>query len=321
MNYSRWKSEWGELAIISIVSFFLYQMNLLILFCIPLQLLFARKGERQLRYASIIVMVALGIASLIRTAPVEDSGFRRGLLTVEILLPAFILGGLVATNMTWKIPLRTMYKLFAVTAAAGLLSIPFLMIIGRSDGFSELIREQIDGILRVFQSGGEAEGAEGALPETAQLIDLILGILLRNYVFMYFLMLGGSIWIGRSFAARMSGGVRTGFRNLRVSDRMVWALLVPWAFVLLDLKVSIGAAGYAAWNVGMVLLLLYGLQGVGILQTLLDRKRVSRGIRLMLVLVLGLMLFWPGVNLLVIIGLPGLGVSELWIHYRKEIKE
>ena len=30
---------------------------------------------------------------------------------------------------------------------------------------------------------------------------------------------------------------------------------------------------------------------------------------------------WPGVNLVILIGLPVLGVSELWIHYRKEQEE
>jgi hypothetical protein len=119
----------------------------------------------------------------------------------------------------------------------------------------------------------------------------------------------------------MSGNPPVGFRGFRVPDWLVWPLLVPWAVVLLDLKISLGPLRYVAWNLGLIMLFTYGMQAVGIIQTLLDRRNVSRGFRALIAGGLALMVLWPGVNFVVLIGLPCLGVSELWIHYRKEQKE
>ena len=84
---------------------------------------------------------------------------------------------------------------------------------------------------------------------------------------------------------------------------------------------GIGAVRYAAWNIGLIGLFVFGMQGIGIIQTILDRRAVSRQIRVVISAGMVFMVFWPGVNLVVLIGLPVLGVSELWIHYRKERKE
>lgn len=319
MISNRWRGEWTELAVISVVSFFLYQMNMLILFCVPLQVLYYRRGERTLLYAAAAVLAAIGIAGLIRTAPVEDAVFRRGLLFIEIILPAFFLAGLIAADYRWKIPIRTLNKVFLVTAGAGLASVPLILALGRSENFNGLLRAQIENILRVFETG-QAEGA-GMIPDAERLTELIVGLLLRNYVFAYFLTVAGGIWVGRSIARRMAGQ-RTGtFRGFYVPERMIWPLLAPWALVLLDLRVDIGALRYVAWNAALIMTFTYGMQGVGILQTILDRRNVSRGFRIILGVALVLLALWPGVNLLVLIGLPGLGVSELWIHYRRDQKE
>jgi hypothetical protein len=319
MYSNRWRNEWSELAIISVVSFVLYQMNMLVLFCIPLQVLYIRRGERSLLYAGTLVLAAIGIAGLVRTAPVEDMAFRRGLLLIEVMLPAFFLAGLMAVDFRWRAPVRTLNRVLAVAIVAGIVSIPLILRLGRSENFSELIRAQVDAIVGIFQTGAGSAG--DLLPDTERLVELILGLLLRNYVFAYYLTLVGSIWVGRAIAGRMHGNRVSGLRDLHLPDWMIWAFLVPWALVLLDLKVDIGSVRYAAWNIGLMMLFTYGMQGVGILQTVLDRRRVPRGLRVLLTCGLMLMVLWPGVNLIVLIGLPCLGVSELWIHFRKEQKE
>ena len=102
---------------------------------------------------------------------------------------------------------------------------------------------------------------------------------------------------------------------------MIWPLLIPWALILLDLRIDLGILRYIAWNAGLIMLFSFGMQGVGILQTILDGKEVSRGIRTAITVLMILVLFLPGVNFIVLIGLPGLGISELWIHYRRVEKK
>ncbi len=321
MDFQRWRSEWGGLLIAAILSFVLYQVNMLVFFCIPLQVLFIRKGDRNLLYACASVFATIVVVTLIRTAQMEDAVFKRGILLTQISLPAFVMAGVIAMDLPWKIRLRTVYKVLAVTFAAGVVSIPFIYLLSRNNGISQFIKAQAESVARIFQTGvEESQGATFAI-DVDTLTSYIINILLKSYLFVYFLTVAGSLWIGRSIAARMSGSWARGLRGLRLPDRLIWLLLVSWAVVLVDFLAGIGAFGYAAWNIGAIMLFIYGMQGIGIIQSLLDRRNVSRYLRIILGAGLLALTMWPGVNLVVLIGLPVLGVSELWIHYRKEQEE
>ncbi len=323
MTIPKWRSEWGDLLVASLISFILYQMNMIILFCIPLQILFIRKGERHLLYGCATVMAALVVAGIIRTAPADDSVFRRGIVFFEIGLPAVFLAGLIAVDYRWNARFRTLYKVLLVTLVAGAVSIPVIYLLGRNDGFSTFLKNQIGSIVGLLQAGAEenAEASRLFQIDVDMLTERILELILRNYLFMYFLTVAGSVWIGRSIAGRLSRSKPESLRGLHVPDRMIWPLLASWALVLADVLVSIGAVTYAAWNIGLIMLFIFGMQGIGIIQTILDRRAVSRQIRVALTAGMVFLVFWPGVNLVVLIGLPILGVSELWIHYRKVRKE
>ena len=325
MFLPRLKNEWTEMVIISVVSFFLYQMNMIILFCIPLQILYVRKGERLLFFSGISVLAALAIAALIRTAPVAEPGIRQGLLAIDILLPACFIVGLGAVDLEWKVPLRRFYKVILVTAVAGVLSIPAIYLLGRNESISTLIKVQIEAVSQIF-AGAVAETPSeatlgGLFSDPDKLVETIKGILLRNYLFIFYIILSGSTWVGTSFGNRTMGKQPRRFVDFRLPEKLIWPLLFSWALVLLDIAFDIGVIKYAAWNLGLIFLLTYGMQGVGILQTILQRRNVPRGIRMALVFAMVLMLFWPGVNFIIIIGLPVLGISELWVHYRTSQKE
>jgi hypothetical protein len=323
MDFPRWRSEWGELLVASLISFILYQMNMIVLFCIPLQILFIRKGERNLLYGCAAVMAALVVSALIRTTAVDDSVLRRGILLSEIALPVAFLAGLIGVNYRWNGRLRTLYKVLGVALAAGVVSIPVIYLLNRNDGFTNFLKNQVGSVVGLLQSGTE-EGSDAVglfQIDVDLLTEAILGIALRNYLFAYFLTIAGSVWLGRSIAARLARTRGEGLRTLHIPDRLIWPLLVSWALVLADVLVGIGAVTYAAWNIGLIGLFVFGMQGIGIIQTILDRRLVSRQMRIVITAVMVLLVFWPGVNLVVLIGLPILGVSELWIHYRKERKE
>ncbi|MBN1685057.1 MAG: DUF2232 domain-containing protein [Spirochaetales bacterium] len=321
MDFRRWRSEWGDLLVTSVVSFILYQFNMVVLFCIPLQVLLIRKDERHLLYAGLSVMATIVIAGFIRSAPIEDTLLKRGLLLTQIAIPAFILGGFTAANLSWKIRLRPLYRVLLVSLAAGIVSIPIIYFLGRSGGYSQFLRGQVESIARLFQLSIEGSEAGGATVDVDYLTGYITEMLLRNYLFVYFLSVAGSIWAGRKIAGRISGIRAPGLREFRLPDKMIWPLLGAWALVLVDYLVGIGAVAYAAWNIGSLMLFVYGMQGIGIVQTLLDRRNASKYLRVLLVAGIAVLIIWPGVNLVILIGLPVLGVSELWIHFRKEQKE
>ena len=312
---------WGDLLAASIISFILYQFNMLVLFCIPLQILFVRKGSKQLLYGCASVIATIIVVGVIRTASLDDALLTRGLLLSNILLPACILAGVIAVDLPWKYHLRTLYKVVLVTTAAGLISIPVIILLSRNSGFTDLLRSQIETVSAILQLGLE-ESDVGMIPvETDKLVATITGILLRNYLFVFFLTIAGSVWAGRMIAARLSRTAFGGMRNFHMPERIVWPLLVSWALVLLDYFLGIGEVAYAGWNIGLILLFLYGMQGIGIIETVLDRRNVTKYFRILLATGMIMMVFWPGVNLVILIGLPILGVTELWIHFRKVHKE
>ena len=68
--------------------------------------------------------------------------------------------------------------------------------------------------------------------------------------------------------------------------------------------VNLGYASAVIWNVGLILIFVYGLQGLGIIRSLFVRFKFPQSLRLMVEVLLMLILVMPGVNYIVIIGLP-----------------
>jgi hypothetical protein len=69
--------------------------------------------------------------------------------------------------------------------------------------------------------------------------------------------------------------------------------------------------------VGLIAMFLYGLQGVGILRFLIAKSNAGRGLLRFTTIIIIVMLIIPGINILIILGIPIFGVSETWIHFRK----
>lgn len=321
MDFQNWRAEWGDLLVASIISFLLFQFNMLVLFCIPLQVLFLRKGQKYLLYGSLSVIATIVVVTIIRSASIDDTLLKRGMLISDTVLPAFIIAGVLAVDIPWKVPLRTLYKTLAVTLAVGVVSIPIIYILSRNEGFTELLRRQIETVAALLQVSAEESNTGMLTVDVDRLTENVIDILLKNYLFVYFLTVAGSIWVGGVVTARFQGVRGDGFRSFHIPERAVWPLLVSWALILVHYLVGLGIVAYAVWNIGLLLLYLYGMQGIGIIQTILDRRSVSRYFRVLLTAGMVMLVFWPGVNLVILIGLPILGVTELWIHFRKMQKE
>ena len=81
-----------------------------------------------------------------------------------------------------------------------------------------------------------------------------------------------------------------------------------------------GLTRSVALSVGLLFLLLFGLQGLGVLQHLIARSprlREMRRFRFMGILIL---VFAAPVRQVALVLIPLVGVSEIWIQYRVERK-
>ena len=115
-----------------------------------------------------------------------------------------------------------------------------------------------------------------------------------------------------------SRGCRRRFRfsAFRLESGWLWPLIVSGALVLADLFFGISAWAYAAWNIGLVLLFLFGLQGLAIVLFLFEKYRVPRLLWFLFIVGLAVLAASPGAGLFFVLVIPVLGISENWIRYR-----
>jgi hypothetical protein len=83
-----------------------------------------------------------------------------------------------------------------------------------------------------------------------------------------------------------------------------------------DLFFGISFWAYIAWNVGLVVLFVYGLQGLAIIRFLFEKHGVPRFLWLLLIVGLALLAASPRAGIFVILAVPVFGVSENWVRYR-----
>jgi len=250
-------------------------------------------------------------------------------------------------------PMRRVTRLVLATALAGVLSLPLILYLRGNEAFNAGLREVFDALAlalqRTFGPGSEAMIGQAAFSGQA-LLGFVGEIFWRGFLFSYLVLLGLSWWLGTRLGFRFPGrswgppgaapeaaepdaiAPEAGpdlpanrdfparpwprIREFRLPDTYIWPLIGSLAVVLLSLVVDLGPLELAAWNAGVILLFLYGVSGIGVLQFFLRKFRVPRGMRLMLAIILGILVFSPRANLAVFILIPGLGVSEIWLKYR-----
>jgi uncharacterized protein YybS (DUF2232 family) len=156
--------------------------------------------------------------------------------------------------------------------------------------------------------------------EPEALMRAVVPGVLRSFLLEYFMLIAFSWWAGTAAALRTVPpalrGARWRFADFRLESVLLWPLIASWALILLDLVVGISAASYVAWNVGLVLLFLYGLQGLAIVRFVMEKHHVPRLLWFLLLAVLAVLLVQPRASLFVFVAVPAFGVSENWIRYR-----
>jgi hypothetical protein len=311
------------------VSVLLYNLGVgLPFFLVPLQVVRIRRGSKPFLLGSGVALLAtLGVRLALAGRALGSAG--APFLILELVLLLSLLGGLAwiqlpeLSGRPGSLPGGRVARLLTAAAAAGLASIPLILYLRNSQVFNGALRDIFTalagGINQILgQSLDLRQGEELFKPE--QLQAMTGAILLRSYLADYVLLLSFTWWAGGLIGARSTGrppGV-TRLQDFRLPEGYVWPLIGSLALLLLGLLVPIGPAGIAAWNLALIMLFLYGLAGLGILRFLLRRAGAPAGLRIGVALALGILALIPRINLALVILIPGLGVSETWIKYRRE---
>jgi hypothetical protein len=107
-----------------------------------------------------------------------------------------------------------------------------------------------------------------------------------------------------------------GLAAFRTPSGCIWALSLALLIILLGRQLGIAPLEIAAWNVLVVCAMLYLAQGGGIALYFLSRLALPPLMRLLVNVLICILVFSPGINAVLLVGLILLGIAENWAPFR-----
>jgi hypothetical protein len=318
-----------EALVFAAVSTLLYHLGMgFILFLIPLQVVLVRKGRKSFTISLGLALTLIIVVKLILLGRTQGPA---AFLIVEIATVLSLMGGLVLIQMpelssgfeTYRIP--RVLRLLITTVAAGVVSVPVILYLRSNEefilGMQEIFSAFASNLNSAFSDAEAFNLLSGSgMFQAESLMQISRTFLLRSFLFDYFLLLTFSWWLGTVIGARTVGKNHglTRVVDFKLPDSYIWPLIVSLGLVLGTLFVHVEFLEILAWNSLLIMVFLYGVAGLGILRFLLKKLKIPMGFRWLLILAIIILAMTPRINFIILILVPGLGVSETWLKYRRE---
>lgn len=318
------KGPWFETILLTVVSVFLYNIGIaFLLFLIPLQVLFIRRGENFFISGLFICPSLILCYKLIALA--LNSAFANAgpFLLIEFFSIILLLGGLVFLNLV-KLPgVSSALKLLAAAAATWVLSIPLILFLQENESFITVTRELFGNIALFLNTNVSASESINLSYNQLNingesLLTITREFFLRSYIFDYFILLLFS-WRSGTILGLKSLRVKsntTALKNFRMPDFYIWPLILSLAGVLLNNFRDLGFLSFLFWNTALIMLFLFSLTGFGIIRFLFEKFRLARPLRFLFAFSLVILIMTPRIGIVFLLLIPALGISEIWIKYR-----
>ncbi len=322
MNSKLWERKVVRFWLICIISFIISQVNLIFLFyLVPLHIIYRKWGAKDFLIAAGAVVAGIAIRSTILLWGLDDPELRSIFISIEIGFPVMFLLGLSIMIGDDYIRIPGVYRFLIAAAVIGIISLMIFPRFFYNDELTALIQGELERMGQIFQAGNTIEGGfDDAIIadyfESKEMIETMRDVFLSSFTAWFSLILLFFWRIGEVIISVRRRTVPPSLRKFYVPRELLWPVLFSWFLMILQFLIPMGFFRYIVWNAGLVLSILYALQGIGILQTLMDRFRFPRGFRILFGIVIMSLIFRPGANVVVMILIPALGVSETWIRYR-----
>ena len=304
-----------------VVSVLLFQFHLFFfLFLIPLYLYGQKRDTASVLLVDSLVWLVFLVQGFNLSAGIGDIGISRGkLLLMDMSFPTFLIFGHAAYR---AIQGSSFNRLLAITAGVGVFGLPLILYLAADEGLSSLLREQIVLVTEILRSPlEEAENWEASVlfaelsPDA--MVETTRNLFFRFFLAAYLLMQGLALLISRALRGRLFGEERFRFKDFYLPEWLIWLFIGAVAGVAFDFLMDLGAIAYPFWNIGAIMLIVYGVQGLGIIGYQMEKRPKLKRARFSLVVLYIILLFTPVVNVLALFSVPLLGVSEMWIRYRE----
>ncbi|NLX45445.1 MAG: hypothetical protein GXY71_05985 [Treponema sp.] len=300
-----------------LLSGFLYLSYILsFAFLIPVQQSFSGRGMRAGLVSSLAAFTVIAVGTVTRM--IQLRLFDLISLVSGCLPPLLLLAALYWINAT--VPrLTRITRILLAALVLSIIALPFVLRMSSDSAFigqlSAYVEETID------SSGVGFDESRLA----AELVQRSLGIISAGFSAFILWILAGSWWLGSLLASKTRAAL-AGLRPVRkvprlaavkVPHKALWPSLSLWSFLFLALVLKAqGLWLLLAWNLALCAASIYGLQGMGVLSFLLHKPAVPALLRRLLPLALIAAFFNQATSAVVLIGLPVLGITEVWIPYR-----
>lgn len=313
------KDDFIAAVVSSVISVLAYQSGFFFfLFLIPLQVLIFRHGLRSALLAVAGVGAALASLGIKRASSEPDGNIRSMLLITEFSIFLLLLGGFLFINRRSEKIGKVLTDVFVATGAVAVISI-FLFSLLDNETFKAYYLKQLGYILDVFKNAVRESGSYDFIPaelNAEMLMAKVLEVFFKGFLFAYFAILAVSYLFALSVSRKLKReyNVKT---EIMIPYYFVWVLIVSLGIVLIDVNFPLYQAGYAGWNLFLIIMLLYGIRGVEIIRQMFEVYKVPVILRFCIVFLVISLLMQSKLGILFLIGVPCIGISEIWIKYKR----
>jgi hypothetical protein len=307
----------------AVLTVLLFQIDLMYaVFTVPLHVIALKRRDHVALYAAGLAAAAIGIQELIRFSGIGVSSQHALLVAVAVYAPAVVLAATILFHLLAISGMRRLYRFLMSLVPAAVYGFIVVMLFERESPSGQQARELMLEQFMLIMQIGQQTGMEAVFPASGaqQLYTVTVETIKRTFLAGTAVQFGVALFAGYLIHSRRSGTRKLDVSGFHAPAQFLWPFLIAWSVVLLSLVVDIGLLGIVGWNLALVLGLVYFLQGWAIIGHFLAHRnrRLSPGTIVMLVLLFVLV---PGINVLFMVGIPLLGVSETWIQYRVVNKE
>ena len=314
------KRDYIGALIASCVSVFAYQTGFFFfLFLVPLQLLLFRSGLKIAFMAVLGVGIALVYLGIRHTA-LGNGDVRSYLLLVELIIPFLLLGGFLLENGFFGNLGGVLLNALLATAIAALVSIAVLHVLLNNEAFLAYYKTQFSEMFNILKSALAGSSDMDLIPMMDMDVDTMLShvssVFFKGFLFAYFCIL----FVSYTFALSVDRLTKheVGIITVLIPDYFVWVLIAALSLVLIDARFQPNPVlGYVGWNVFLIVMFLYGLRGLGLIRQMLEVRRVHPVVRFFIAFAAVILLMHPRYGRVLLVGIPLIGISEIWIKYKQ----
>ena len=312
------KSPVLELILVTAFSYLLYRIGIgEPFFLIPLLIFAGRHGNDIGLVPFVVMIVATGISTFRTGHFIENFGSGVGLMLFSLQM--YIPLSLLAAGIIWILSRKMNWqkRLALSMVPSVLLCLIYFLLLEHDPALLEGVRTQYENVFEAMLS--MIVDVETVGPVFVETFNEVFFLTLLSIVLPSILLL---ICVNFFLSERSLHSREIGFEDsvshLELKGWMIWILLGSWAMVLIDRFVSFPyAVTVALFNVAICMVVIYAVQGFSVVFYRLRSKGRNVTSFGMFMFIAAVSILMPGLNFIVILGLPIIGAIESFFELRR----